>query len=116
MRSLDDITPDYSFYKETYRGKRLEHDAFDEALIDSVAEVDSRIREGADLDADTTERAKMAVCSICEAVADASTRIRSLSVGKTSETYDAPPYSMSAAATVRRYLGTSGVLKGGQWV
>jgi hypothetical protein len=112
---LDDITPDYSFYATVYRGHHLDEQGFAAPLCDAAAEVEARIWPGAVLTQEHIMRAKMAVCSIAEAIAGVS-RLRSYTSGKTSEHFDAPPFSMTAEAAVRRYLGNTGVLKFGRWL
>ena len=115
MTRTGDITPDFAFYEGIYKGHRLDEQGFDELLSDAVAEVECRIRPDAVLSDENRQRAKMAVCSIVEAASGAS-RLHSYTSGKTSEAFDAPPFSMSAEAAVKRYLGSSGVLKWGRWL
>ena len=116
MSLFEDIAPDFAFYQKVYRGKKLDTAGFEASLTDSIAEVEFRLRPGITLADDVIVRAKMAVCSICEAISDTQSRLRSYTAGKTSETFDAPPYSLTAEAAVKRYLSGCNVLKGGSWV
>jgi hypothetical protein len=113
---FDDITPDFTFYEDVYHGRGLDAETFASVLMDSVAEVESRLMYGAVLDEDIAKRCKMAVCAIAEAAGNPDSRLRSYTAGKTSQTFSAPPFSMRAEAAVRRYLSNTGVLKGGRWL
>jgi hypothetical protein len=114
MIPVADITPDYAYYTTAYHGK-MNEDTFTASLSDAVYEVESRIWDKADI-SPYLDRCKMAVCAIAEAVGNSSSRLRSFTSGKTSESYDAPPFSMSAEAAVKRYLGNTGILRGGKWL
>jgi ribosomal protein S12 methylthiotransferase accessory factor YcaO len=113
VATITDITPDYVFYAEKYHGRAAEED-FTAALTDAVYEVSARLRDDVVLDEDTSERAKFAVCAIVDALARPART--AYTAGKTSETFTAPPFSLSAEAAVKRYLGGLRVLKGGRWL
>ncbi|MCL2504419.1 MAG: hypothetical protein FWE94_07510 [Coriobacteriia bacterium] len=115
MFSAEDITPDYEFYIDGYHG-RMDEPTFEQSVVDATYEVESRLWLGATLTDSQAQRCKLAVCAIADAVGNAAARLRSYTAGKVSETFEAPPFSLSAEAACKRYLANTGLLKKGRWL
>ena len=108
-----DISPSYEFYATEYHG-HMDIDTFEEALPDALVEVEGRIWPKADIESSLIS-CKMAVCAVAELLGDPNKRVTSYTVGRVSETRTLP-FSMTSEAAIKRYLGHTHILRGGQWL
>ncbi len=111
---LQDIEPDYGYYKSACHGTMGEA-AFAAALPDALAEVAYAVRPSADL-ASIEERVKMAVCSVADAIGNPERRRTSDRASEVSESYGDAGFALTAEAAIRRWLGGTGALKRGRWL
>lgn len=111
---LDDYTPDFAFYRDTYHGT-MDEAAFVSALADATAEVGYAVYERANLEP-VADRVRLAICSVADAVGNSERRQTSYKAGDVSESFSTAGFSLTAEAAIKRWLGGTGVLKWGKWL
>ena len=110
---LGDIAPDFEFYSSVYHGTMGEA-AFATALPDAIAEVSYAVWPRADF-APHEARIKSAVCAVADCIGNSDRNRTSYRAGDVSESYN-PGFSLTAEASIRRWLANTGLLKHGRWI
>lgn len=106
--------PTYEFYAEHFTA--LDEDGFNAVLYDAAAYVDERIahRSLEQMPEDEVRAYLMAVCAVCDEVADPA--VSSYTASKTSETFVNSGNSKVARIIDRHLSSTAGQLLYGAWL